>query len=261
VRDPEVMAREILELWGRPIQIEPFGKSSAGLSILEAYEIAGHIRRIRIERGDRAVGRKIGFTNRSIWEGFGISAPIWATVYESTVNRLEDNDSFAISHLPEPRIEPELVLHLARKPQSGMPVEELSACVDWVALGFEIVHSIFPHWSFQAADAVAAFGVHSALFIGPELELRGALPQFNVVMGENQGIVRSGRSTDVLGGPFEALHHLHQELAMSANPLPLQAGEIITTGTLTEAMAASAGQDWTLSVTGLSYPTIRLKLI
>ncbi len=142
-----------------------------------------------------------------------------------------------------------------------MSVEELSACVDWVAMGFEIVHSVFPDWSFTAADAVVAFGVHSALFIGPEMELHGPLPEFNVVMGESRGTVRNGRSADVLGGPIEALHYLHQELEQGASPLPLQAGEIITTGTLTEAMAATAGQVWTLSVTALSYPPIQLKMI
>jgi 2-oxo-3-hexenedioate decarboxylase len=43
----------------------------------------------------------------------------------------------------------------------------LLACIDWVGHGFELVQSIFPGWKFSAPDAVAAFGLHGALLIGP----------------------------------------------------------------------------------------------
>jgi 2-oxo-3-hexenedioate decarboxylase len=43
---------------------------------------------------------------------------------------------------------------------------ELMECIEWVALGYEIVQSIFPDWKFAAADTVAANGVHGALLIG-----------------------------------------------------------------------------------------------
>jgi 2-oxo-3-hexenedioate decarboxylase len=32
----------------------------------------------------------------------------------------------------------------------------LLTCIEWVALGFEIVQSIFPAWKFSPADTVAA---------------------------------------------------------------------------------------------------------
>lgn len=35
---------------------------------------------------------------------------------------------------------------------------ELSACIDWVALGYEIVQSMYPGWQFAAADTIAAGG-------------------------------------------------------------------------------------------------------
>jgi 2-oxo-3-hexenedioate decarboxylase len=43
----------------------------------------------------------------------------------------------------------------------------LSSCIAWIALGFEIVQSIYPGWKFSAADTVAANGVQGALLIGP----------------------------------------------------------------------------------------------
>lgn len=68
------------------------------------------------------------------------------------------NNTFAVKGLPEARIEPEIILHLASAPRPGMSEGELLGCIDWIAHGFEIVHSIFPGWTFTAADAVAAYG-------------------------------------------------------------------------------------------------------
>ena len=56
---------------------------------------------------------------------------------------------------------------LGKAPLAGMDEAALSACIDWVALGYEIVQSIYPGWKFAAADTVAAGGLHGALLIGP----------------------------------------------------------------------------------------------
>jgi 2-oxo-3-hexenedioate decarboxylase len=256
-----LMATELLGLWRRGEQIEPLTRRAEGLSLKQAYDVADEIRRLRQLRGEKPVGRKIGFTNRVIWKGFGISAPIWAWVYDSTVSDMEAGSSFILQRFPESRIEPELVLHLAHDPSPEMSLEELAACIDWVAPGFELVHSIFPGWKFEAADAVAAFGVHSALFIGQHLDFVGSvLPPFSAELRDGHGRRRVGQSANVLGGPIEALHHLLKELGRDADAPPLRAGEIITTGTLTEAMPATVGDHWTFNVMGLAVEPVQLRL-
>jgi len=136
--------------------------------VADAYVVAAAVRRIREARGERPIGRKIGFTNRAMWAAHGVDAPIWGYVYDRTVHALADiGESFPLALLCEPRIEPEIILGLAATPRPGMDEDALLACVGWVAHGFEIVHSIFPGWKFSAADTVAAFGLHGALLIGP----------------------------------------------------------------------------------------------
>jgi 2-keto-4-pentenoate hydratase len=51
-------------------------------------------------------------------------------------------------------------------PLPGMSQAALRDCTEWVALGYEVVQSIFPDWKFAAPDAVAAHCVHGALVIG-----------------------------------------------------------------------------------------------
>ena len=92
-----------------------------------------------------------------------------------------------------------------------MSEDELVAGIDWVAHGFEIVHSVFPGWTFAAVDAVAVYGVHGALLLGDKHPMseqlthwREALSDFSVKLVRDDGLTRSGHARHVLGGPLKA---------------------------------------------------------
>jgi 2-keto-4-pentenoate hydratase len=84
-----------------------------------AYAIAREVHQRRLERGEKPVGRKIGFTNRAIWSEWGLDAPIWGYMYDSTVQYAgAGRAQVGIGHLIQPRIEPEIQLHFACTPPS-----------------------------------------------------------------------------------------------------------------------------------------------
>ena len=60
--------------------------ASPTLTVPQAYQQALEVRRLRLTRGEKAMGYKIGFTNRSIWPIYQVFAPIWGTVYDSTLS-------------------------------------------------------------------------------------------------------------------------------------------------------------------------------
>ena len=125
---------------------------------------AGNVRYCPGTYGDagawRPIGRKIGFTNRTIWPQYGVYAPIWGYVFDTTVYELATVDALPLATLSEPRIEPEIMFGLKSAPAPDMDEAALLECVEWVALGFEIVQSIYPAWKFSAADTIAANGLH-----------------------------------------------------------------------------------------------------
>ena len=262
----EAISLELMSLRGTGRQIEPFSKRYARFGLPEAYGVVARTRDLRIERGEIPVGRKIGFTNAAIWQARGISAPIWNYVFDRTVAAIGQAGAVVdLSGMPEPRIEPEVVLHLSASPQPGMTTRELLACLDWVAPGFEVVSSVFPAWEFSAADAAAAFGVHGALYVGEHLEVASAgstllddLIALNVVLASDGGLRREGAGRDVLGGPIHALRFLVEELARAPASDALHAGELVTTGTLTEAMPLLSGQTWSAAFEGIDFRTSRL---
>ena len=186
--------------------------------------------------------------------------PVWGYVYNRTVHNLaEIGNTFSLVGLAEPRIEPEIVFKLALAPAPGMDETALLACIDWVGHGFEIVQSIFPGWKFSAPDTVVAFGLHGALVIGPRHSIAAhaeewsrTLSTFEIDLKRDGTVVDHGRATNVLGGPVSALRHLVDILARDQVNPPLAAGEIVTTGTLTRALPAAAGETWTTELTGVA---------
>jgi 2-oxo-3-hexenedioate decarboxylase len=241
-------------------QISPFSARLSAFDLDDAYRVTAAIRQMRETRGEMPVGRKIGFTNRTIWTEYNVYEPVWGYVYDRTVHNLaEIGDTFSLMGLAEPRIEPEIVFKLASAPIPGMDETALLACIDWVGHGFEIVQSIFPGWKFSAPDTVAAFGLHGALLIGPRHSIAAhtgdwsrTLSTFEIDLKREGTVVDHGRAANLLGGPVSALRHLVDILSRGQVNPPLAAGEIVTTGTLTRALPVSAGETWTTDLTGVA---------
>ena len=263
----EAIAAEAFAVLGTGRQVAPFSSHYEGFDMREAYAIAARVLGLRAARGERAVGRKIGFTNPDVQRAYGVSAPIWNYMFDKTVHDFAAmGGELALAGLPEPLIEPEIALQLAAAPQAGMSDEEIFACVDWVAHGCEIVQSIFPGWKVAAADSVAGYGLHGAYFIGEKRMIDNraawahALMSFTIDLS-GPGVTRQGRATNVLGGPIKALRHLVEVLASSPDSAPLKAGEIVTTGTLTEAMPVAPGELWSTTLHGVELPGLKVRFV
>lgn len=236
-----------------------------GLTLAESYEVTSHLRAAFEARGERIVGRKIGFTNRLMWVTHGVQAPVWGYCTDRTTSELTNNSSARIADFVEPRIEPEIVFGLASAPAAGMDEGALLDCIQWVAPGFEIVQSIFPDWKFTAADTVAANALHGALLVGPRRaiaprkeEWLRELATFTIELHCDGCLSQSGGGALVLDSPLLALRHLAELLESDPRHPPLQAGEIISTGTLTLAMPVQAGQTWTTKIRGIALDDIAL---
>ncbi len=263
------IAAEILAASAARRQIAPFSERLAGFDLGAAYRVTAALRHLRTARGETPVGRKIGFTNRTIWEEYGVYAPIWGDMYDTTLKPLASDGVLDLSPLLEPRIEPEIAFGIARPPQAGMDETALLGCIDWVAHGFEIVQSVYPGWRFAAADTVAAYGLHGAYRIGPRHRLRDhpqvdwlkALAGFEIELSRDGAAVDRGHAANVLDGPLSALRHLVALLAKDSANAPLAAGEIVTTGTVTRAFPVKAGETWSTRLHGLPLDGIAIRFV
>lgn len=267
--ETEDIAARILCAADQATSIPPISEE-VDLDLDDAYRIAAVVARWRIGRGERPVGWKIGFTNRTIWDEYGVHAPIWGPIYDTTVTQLRgdaDPGNCELGGLLEPRIEPEIVFRFAREPHPDMDERELLVCIDAVGHGFEVVQSLFPGWRFGAADTIAAFALHGCYRYGPLLPVEGTparsewlarLADFEIVLFRGEIEVDRGRGENVLDGPLSALRPFLQGLADRPMGRGVKAGDLITTGTVTRAFPVRSGERWSTRIDGLPLPGMRI---
>lgn len=263
----DTIAQQLAAARRSGMPLAPFSTRQPGFDVAAAYRVAALLRQKRVGQGERVIGRKIGFTNRALWPVYGVDRPIWGAMYDSTVQPLTAHGGrCALAGLAEPKIEPEIALHFASAPQPGDGAVELLQRVDAIAHAFEIVQSPYPGWQFGTADAVAAGSLHGRLLLGPAQPvaalgtgLAAALAALSVTLWCDGEQVDTGAGANVLGGPLQAVEHLQRALAEAPAAERIEAGEWITTGTLTAAWPLRAGQSWHTTIDGLALPGLRVE--
>ena len=233
----------------------PAHRPAAGRTdVAAAYQDALALRALRLKRGERPVGYKIGFTNRTIWERYGVFGPIWGPVWNTTLTRCDGLGAVDLTGTIQPRIEPEIVFGMAATPPRDATLEQVFGCIEWLAPGFEIVQSHCAGWKFTAAETVADGALHARLLVGRETPMRqfassGAalddtLAATRVRLLRGDALVDEGTGVNVLDGPLHALCHFVQELRSCPGAPELKPGDVVTTGTWTDAWAIAPGETW-----------------
>ena len=249
----EGVAGRLLEVYESGGSLRPITEDDPSFDLTAAYDVLAHIESVRRADGWRPVGRKIGFTNRVLWEPYGVDAPMWARVWDRTLIDAPDGHAEVPLRFPELRAEPEVVFGLGSDLGATDDPADVLAATAWIAPGFELVWSPYPGWRFALPDCTACFGLHGALVVGPRLtltdELRDrlhtGLPAVEVTLARGGEVVDRGVGVNVLGGPAHALAHLTRVLESQPAFDGLAAGEIVTTGTITDAHAVRPGDVWT----------------
>jgi 2-oxo-3-hexenedioate decarboxylase len=239
------LEEELVALHEAPREVAPFSQRYPGLTAAAGYAAAQRLHQHRVARGWKPVGRKIGFTNRTLWDRYGVHEPMWGWVYDHTLIEARDHAAnVALDGLTQPRIEPEIAFRLKRAPG-----EDLADCIEWMAHSVEIVQCHHPQWKVTIADCTADNGLHGRLIVGAPQPLSDNLAQVEARLFKGDRLVDKGSGANVLGGPMLSLAHLI-ELLKKHPDAPLRAGEIITTGVLTDAHPVAPGETWRTEVTG-----------
>jgi 2-oxo-3-hexenedioate decarboxylase len=219
-----------------------------------AYETALAVRRLREARGERVAGIKIGWTNRANWSRQGVAAPMWSTLYDTSTDHCGDACAIDLPRTTQPKLEPEIVFGLRAAPAAGATREQVFACLEWLAPGFEIVQSHLPDWRYTPAQTIADGGVHARLVVGRRVPVRelardGAaldalLARTRVRVSEGARAKGEGTGAIVLDGPLNALHQVLREMQRRPGAPALAAGHVVTTGTWTDAFVLAPGECW-----------------
>jgi 2-oxo-3-hexenedioate decarboxylase len=254
----------------------PLSTREPGFDLTLACAIEAELTRRRRASGRTTVGRKVGYASKAVWRALKLDTLVWAHMYDDTVvataapGSPHPPRSLSTGRMCSPRIEPEVVFKLrAPVPAASQDPAEILGAVEWIALGFEIVDSVYADWKFQPADFVAACGLHAALVVGEPRDLPAAdipalvdqLAQFRVRLLKNGEVAAEGSGRNALRSPALCLGELASAIAKRPGEEPLLAGELVSSGTLTEPQPIADGETWTASVEGIDLPSVTLHVV
>ena len=234
----------------------------ADFDLAAAYAVEAELMRRRVAGGRTVVGCKVGYANKAMWRALKLDTLVWAHMYDDTVSHaVAGRASLACGAMVAPKIEPEIVFKLssaiARRRDANR--RRCSRRVEWIALGFEIIDCVYADWKFQPADFVASYGLHAALVVGEPLRvtpagipaLVEALAAFTVSLRKGGEVVAEGAGKNSLRSPALCLAELAAARTRQPGAAPLAAGDLISSGTLTESQPIGAGEQWSAEVAGL----------
>jgi 2-oxo-3-hexenedioate decarboxylase len=268
--DVTALARELEHAYAhKQILRVPLSAREPGFDLDAGYRVEAELARLRRAQGHAVRGRKVGYANKAVWRALKLETLVWAHMYDDTVTMAVGNSAtLALDRMCSPRLEPEIVFKLRAPIVSADPDPAVAlASVEWLALGFEIVDSIYADWTFQPPDFVAAYGLHAALVVGDPHPVDAAgipalveqLSAFRVRLLRNGSPAAEGSGRNCLRSPAVCLGVLAAAVAKRTPDEPLAAGELVSSGTLAEPQPMAPGETWTATVEGLPLADLTLR--
>jgi 2-keto-4-pentenoate hydratase len=219
------------------------------LDLAQAYEVQRQLEQAVTARGERVIGWKVGFTNATAQEAYGVKEPVAGFMLASGV--FGSGDSVPAGRFAALGVEAE-VAFLLKSELAGPGVTAASAmlAVEGALPALELIDFRYtgkPKGVDMIADGVATNAIVLGRPLTPVLGIDLALE--GVVYEQNGQIVATNTAAEVMGNPLHSLAWLANALGRMGRTL--RAGDVVLTGSISKILRAKAGESVRASFTRL----------
>jgi len=233
----------------------PLSETAPDMTLEEGYAIQRALEKALVERGDRVVGWKAGFTNATLQESYGVSEPVLGFLLASGV--FASCDTVPVSRFVSLGLEVEMafVMKTALEGPGVTPASALLA-VGGALPSFELIDfrmSGKPRGTDFVADGVLA---NAIVLGGPLTPVQGLdLSLEGMVYEENGRRLATAAAAEVMGNPLNALVWLANALGKLGGRL--RAGDVVLTGSISKVFRPKPGDSVRASFTRLGSVSCR----
>jgi 2-oxopent-4-enoate/cis-2-oxohex-4-enoate hydratase len=227
-----------------------------GITIEDAYAISTDVANRRIKAGAKLIGHKVGLTSKAMQRSSMIDEPDYGHLLDDMM--VADGAKVAHADYCRPRVEIELAFVLGRALKGpGVGLTDVLRATEYVVPCFEIVDSRIADWKIRIQDTVAD-NASSALFVLGDAAVdprRLDLGVVGMTLELNGEIAATGAGAAALGHPANAVAWLANTLGRLE--VPLKAGEVILSGSLSTMLPVKAGDNLRISIGGIGSAGVR----
>lgn len=237
--DHRAWAEYLLDAADRRAEVVSIAKQVDVLTVDDGYAIQAALLDLRLARGERLVGAKLGLTSVAKQQQMGVDEPAYGWVTDRSVLA---SDAVALDELIHPRAEPEIVFRLGSdlSGPSLTPGDVLDATAE-VLGGIEIIDSRYEAFAFTLPDVIADNTSAARVRLGAsgagphDVDLKAETCELDV-----DGEV-AGRATGdaLLGDPAACVAMLARHLDRYGRKL--EAGWVVLAGAVTDAKPLGPG--------------------
>jgi len=209
----------------------------------QAYAAQTELVSLLSNHSGKPVGYKVGCTNATARQMLALDSPFSGRCFEKELSASPASIDAATLHMIG--IEPEIAVRIGKDlaPSKNWQRTDVIDHIAAVMPSVEVVESRFSTWPVMGfLSAIADNGVHRHLVLGESVENWSAerIDQTQVTLTANGTTVREGVASNVDGGPFGVVAWLANHL--NAMGITLAAGEIVTTGVMTDIYDSAPGE-------------------
>jgi 2-oxo-hept-3-ene-1,7-dioate hydratase len=209
------------------------------ITIADAYAIQGLVNDMKVAKGSKVIGNKIGLTSKAMQQSSQIDEPDFGVLHDYML--IEDGANVPFERFIVPRVEPELVFVLG-KPLKGPGVGLLDVlrATEYVVPAIEIIDARVQN-PRKIFDTVADNGAAAGLVIGgrPVGPMEVDLRWVSALLYRNADIEESGVAAGVLGHPAVAIAWLANKVGPFGTVL--EPGRVMLSGSFTRPVWAKKG--------------------
>lgn len=252
--DLDAVATELMDAYTTRRTLAPLTVAYDGLTLDDAYAIQQIQVRRRVDDGASVIGFKVGLTSAAMQEQLGVHEPDFGHLFSDMVYAADA--PIPIGRFLQPRAEPEVALILDRGLRGpGLSVTDIISATAYALPAIEIIDSRITDWRIGLYDTIADNASSGGLVLGATpTPLDGLdLSLMGCALRRNGRIQATGAGAAVLGSPLHAATWLANTL--TARGIELVEGGIILTGSLTAAIAVTAGDTVTAALDHLGAVT------
>jgi 2-keto-4-pentenoate hydratase len=227
------------------------------LDTATAYEIQDELVALRIARGSRLIGGKLGLTSKAKQVAMGVDKPLYGFV-TSDMTVVSGGTLDLASHI-HPRVEPEVAFILKDDVEGpNATAADVLAATSHVCAALDVIDSRYEGFSFKHVDAIADNASSASFALGNELVAPTMdLALVACVLEVDGEVADTAAGAAVMGHPATSVAFMANALASVGRRL--EAGWVVLSGGLTAPVPLQPGRTVTATLAGIGSVTLTAK--
>ena len=228
------------------VQIQPSSVRYPAITIDDAYQIQNAWVNMKIKRGRKVVGHKVGLTSKAMQNAMNINESDFGILLDDMV--FSDNSKIIASDFTDPRIEVEIAFKLAHdlEVDDSLTIEKVINQCEYIVPSMELIaarsYRVDPHTGYtrKVMDTISDNAANAGIIIGStSIPKEADLSWISAVLRKNGEIEESGVAGAVLNHPANGVIWLARKYASIGRKL--KAGQIVLAGSFTRPVKVAAG--------------------